>query len=64
MVPNLFFNIFRKYTIIEKRIEEFVKIAIAVKCNRSDNTDDRDRSFVFFLTNYLPAKFSRSCFKI
>jgi hypothetical protein len=42
MVPNsifvLFFNIFRKYTIIEKRIDEFVKIA--VKCNRGDNTDN------------------------
>jgi hypothetical protein len=36
MVSNsyLFFNIFHKYIIMEKRIEEFVKIAIAVKCNR------------------------------
>jgi hypothetical protein len=32
-----FFNIFRKYTIMEKRIEEFVKIAIAVKCNRGEH---------------------------
>jgi hypothetical protein len=38
MVPNLFF---RKYTIMEKRIKEFVKIAIAVKCNRGDNTDNQ-----------------------
>jgi hypothetical protein len=37
----LFFNIFRKYTIMEKRIEEFVKIAIAVKCNQGDNTDNQ-----------------------
>jgi hypothetical protein len=30
MIPNsVFFNIFRKYTIMEKRIEEFVKIAVA-----------------------------------
>jgi hypothetical protein len=26
---------------MEKRIEEFVKIAIAVKCNRGDNTDNQ-----------------------
>jgi hypothetical protein len=34
-----FFNIFLnlKYTIMEKRIKEFVKIAIAGKCNRGDN---------------------------
>jgi hypothetical protein len=41
MVPNCyvfcFFNIFRKYTIMEKRIQEFVEIAIAVKGNRGEN---------------------------
>jgi hypothetical protein len=38
MVPNsCFYNIFQKYTIMEKRIKEFVKIATAGKCNRGDN---------------------------
>jgi hypothetical protein len=39
MVQFLFvsFNIFREYTIMEKRIKEFVKIAIAGKCNRGHN---------------------------
>jgi hypothetical protein len=45
MVSNSYFfllsKIFRKYTIMEKRIEEFVKIAIAVKCNRGDNPTRR-----------------------
>jgi plasmid rolling circle replication initiator protein Rep len=31
----------QRYTIMEKRIEEFVKIAIAVKCNQGDNTDNQ-----------------------